>query len=185
MSSLYTCIGFPSGSVVKNLPAKQEMWIQSLGWEDPFEKEMATCLLFLPGKMHGQRSLAGYSPWGHKRVRHDWSNLAHTHMGIYMHIYTHTHTHAHTHIYIYIYTYISVQFSSVTQSYLTLCDPIICSTPGLPVHHHLLEFTQIHIHQVSDAIQPSHPMSSPDVSASMLSVDHGSLVLSLSKDPSW
>ena len=85
MSSLYTCIGFPGGSVVKNLPAKQEMWIQSLGWEDPFEKEMATRLLFLPGKMHRQRSLAGYSPWGHKRVRHDWSNLTHTHMGIHMH----------------------------------------------------------------------------------------------------
>ena len=73
MSSLYTCIGFPGGSVVKNLTAKQEMWIQSLGWEDPFEKEMATHLLFLPGKMHGQRSLAGYSPWGHKRVRHDFT----------------------------------------------------------------------------------------------------------------
>ena len=42
MSSLYTCIGFPGGSVVENLPAKQEMWVQSLGWEDPLEKEMAS-----------------------------------------------------------------------------------------------------------------------------------------------
>ena len=55
----------------------------------------------------------------------------------------------------------SVQFSSVPQSCLTLCDHVNCSTPGLPVHHQLLEFTQIHIHRVSDAIQPSHPLSSP------------------------
>ena len=53
------------------------------------------------------------------------------------------------------------QFSSVAQSCLTLCDPMNCGTPGLPVHHQLLEFTQTHIHQVSDAIQPSHPLSSP------------------------
>ena len=49
---------------VKNLPAMQETWIQSLGWEDALEKEMATHSTFLPGKSHGQRSLAGYSPWG-------------------------------------------------------------------------------------------------------------------------
>ena len=55
----------------------------------------------------------------------------------------------------------SVQFSSVTQSCLTLCDPMNRSTPGLPVHHQLLEFTQTHIHPVSDAIQPSYPLSSP------------------------
>ena len=55
----------------------------------------------------------------------------------------------------------SVQFSSVAQSCPTLCDPMNCSTPGLPVHHHLLEFTQIHVHRVGDAIQPSHPLSSP------------------------
>ena len=55
----------------------------------------------------------------------------------------------------------SVQFSSVTQSCPTLCDPMNHSTPGLPVHHQLLEFTQTHIHRVSDAIQPSHPPSSP------------------------
>ena len=53
------------------------------------------------------------------------------------------------------------QFSSVTQSCLTLCDPMNRSTPGLPVHHQLLEFTQTHVHRVSDAIQPSHPLSSP------------------------
>ena len=55
----------------------------------------------------------------------------------------------------------SVQFSSVAQSCPTLCDPMNHSTPGLPVHHQLLEFTQTHVHWVSDAIQPSHPLSSP------------------------
>ena len=54
-----------------------------------------------------------------------------------------------------------VQFSSVAQSRPTPCDPMDCSTPGFPVHHQLLEFTQTHVHQVSDAIQPSHPLSSP------------------------
>ena len=56
---------------------------------------------------------------------------------------------------------LSVQFSSVAQSCLILCDPMNCSTPGLPVHHQLPEFTQIHVHWVGDAIQPSHPLSSP------------------------
>ena len=54
-----------------------------------------------------------------------------------------------------------VQFSSVTQSCLTLCDPMNCSTPGLPVHHQLPEFTQTHVHRVGDAIQPSYPLLSP------------------------
>ena len=51
--------------------------------------------------------------------------------------------------------------SSVAQSCPTLCDPMNHSMPGLPVHHQLPEFTQTHVHQVSDAIQPSHPLSSP------------------------
>ena len=52
------------------------------------------------------------------------------------------------------------QFSSVAQSCPTLCDPMNCSTPGLPVRHQLPQFTQTHVHWVSDAIQPSHPLSS-------------------------
>ena len=56
---------------------------------------------------------------------------------------------------------LSVQFSSVAQSCPTLCDPMTCSTPSLPVHHQLLESTQTHVHCVGDAIQPSHPLSSP------------------------
>ena len=68
---------------------------------------------------------------------------------------------------LYIFSYLnrtclcSVQISSIVQSCPTLCDPINCSTPGLPVHHKLPEFTQTHGHRVSDAIQPSHPLSPP------------------------
>ena len=57
--------------------------------------------------------------------------------------------------------YRGLQFSSVTQSCPTLCDPMNHSMPGLPVHHQLPEFTQTHVHWVSDAIQPSHSLSSP------------------------
>ena len=63
----------------------------------------------------------------------------------------------------------SVQFSSVAQSCPTLCDPMDCSTPGLPVHHPLLELTQTHVCHIGDAMQPSHPLSSPSPLAFHLS----------------
>ena len=76
----------------------------------------------------------------------------------------------------------SVQFSSVAQSCLSLCNPMNRSTPGLPVHHQFLESTQTHVHWVSDAIQPSHPLSSPSPSApnpsQHWSFGHWSLVFS-------
>ena len=80
----------------------------------------------------------------------------------------------------------SVQFSSFAQSCPTLCDPMNCSTPGLPVHHQLLEFTQTHIHRVSDAIQPSHPLSSPSPPAPNPS-QHQSLFqwVNSSHDTTW
>ena len=67
----------------------------------------------------------------------------------------------------------SIQFSSVAQSCPTLCDPMNHSTPGLPVHHQLLEFTQSHVHRVGDAIQPSHPLSSPSPPAPNASQHQG------------
>ena len=67
----------------------------------------------------------------------------------------------------------TVQLSSVTQSCLTLCDPMNLSTPGLPVHHQLPEFTQTHVHRVGDAIQPSHPLLSPSPPALKLSQHQG------------
>ena len=68
---------------------------------------------------------------------------------------------------------LSVQFSSVAQSSPTPCNPINRSTPGLPVHHQLPEFTQTHVHRVGDAIQPSHPLSSPSPPAPNPSQHHG------------
>ena len=67
----------------------------------------------------------------------------------------------------------SVQLSSVAQSCLTLCYPMDCSTPGFPVHHQLPELAQTHVHQVGDAIQPSHPLSSPSPPAFNLSQHQG------------
>ena len=61
----------PDGSAVKNLPAMQETketWVRSLGQEDPLDKEIATHSSILPGESHGQRSLLGYSPWGHREL---------------------------------------------------------------------------------------------------------------------
>ena len=87
---------------------------------------------------------------------------------------THTHTHTQRHQKIVTlfecfvlaipeakYSWPLIQFSSVAQLCPTLCDPMNCSTPGLPVHHQLPEFTQTHVQRVGDAIQPSHPLSSP------------------------
>jgi len=74
------CINkFPGNSDSKALPARWETWVQSLGWEGPLEKGVATHSIFLPGESHGPRSLVGYSPWD-RRVRH---NLAAEHTTAY------------------------------------------------------------------------------------------------------
>ena len=70
---------------------------------------------------------------------------------------------------------LSVLFSSVAQSCPTLCDPMDCSRPGLPVHDQLLEFTQTHVHRVIDTIQPSHPLSFPSLPTFNLSQQQGLL----------
>ena len=67
----------------------------------------------------------------------------------------------------------AVQFSSVTQSCPTLCNPMDHSTPGFPVHHQFPKLTQTHVHRVGDAIQPSHPLSSPSPPAFNLSQHKG------------
>ena len=63
---LRKCSLFQMAQMVKNLPAMQETWVRSLCWEDPLEEGMQPTPVFLPGESHGQRSLAGYGPWGHK-----------------------------------------------------------------------------------------------------------------------
>ena len=77
------------------------------------------------------------------------------------------------HIIFWLLWFSSVQFSSVTQSGLTLCNPMVCSIPGFPVHYQLPELTQTHVHWVSDAIHPSHPVSSPSPPTFNLSQHQG------------
>ena len=84
---LSTLTQFYSGSLgaslvaqmVKNSPSMQEIWVQSLGREDPLEKGMATTSVFLPGKSHEQRSLMGYSPWGYKELMTEQLTLFYKH----------------------------------------------------------------------------------------------------------
>ena len=114
-------------------------------------------LVFLSGGSHGWRNLEGCSPWGHKRLDTTIATWAHTHITLYAYDLAWKHA----------------QFRSVAQSCPTLCDPTLCSTPGLPVYHQLLEFTQTHLHWVSDAIQPSHPLLSPSPPAFNLSQHQG------------
>ena len=66
MGAVYSLMGFPGGSEIRNLSAVWETWVRSLGWEDPLEEGMATHSSILAGKSHGQRSLVGYSPWSYK-----------------------------------------------------------------------------------------------------------------------
>ena len=112
----------------------------------PWRRQWKPTPTFLPGESHGQRSLVGYSPWGRKES--DTTERT-----------------ARKSLLEYIGFSSSVQFSSVAQSCPTLCDPMNRSTPGLPVHHKLPEFTQTHAHRVGDAIQPSHPPLSPSLPA--------------------
>ena len=79
----------------------------------------------------------------------------------------------------------SVQFSSVAQSCPTLCDPMSYGTPGLPVHHQLLEFTQTRVHRFGDTIQPSHPLLSPSPPAPNPSQHHSPLSKGFSRQEYW
>ena len=116
---------------------------------------------------HGQRNLAGYSPWSCK----GWDMTERLTLSLLkfafkfncfkiLHFYK-------------VILRTSQSVSSLAQSCPTLCDPMNHSTPGLPVHHQLPEFTQTHVHWVSDAIQPSHPLSSPSPPALHLSQHQG------------
>ena len=117
---------------------------------------------------------------GSQRVGHDWSDLACMHAllssrvcllpfiwGQFLELWQHVSRvrfghHAVNFFHLGL-PYLWVQFSSVSQSCLTLCNPVDCSTPGFPIHHQLLELTQTHVHQVSDAIQPSYPLLFPSL----------------------
>ena len=117
--------------------------VQSLGREDPLEKEMATHSSILAWRIPWREEPGRLQSMGSQRVGHNWA------------------------------TSLSLSISSVTQSCPTLCDPTNCSTPGLPAHHQLPESTQTHVHWVSDAIQPSYPLLSPSPPALNLSQHQG------------
>ena len=117
--------------VVKNLPAMQETQVRSRGQEVPLKKGIATHSSIFAWRIPWTKESGRLQSVGSQRVRHSWATVT------------------------------SLQFTSVAQSCPTLCDPMNQSTPGLPVHHQLPEFTQTHVHRVGDGIQPSHPLSSP------------------------
>ena len=172
-----TCISSVSPSSYKNTSSI------GLGFHSRRMQWHPTPVL-LPGKSHGWRSLVGGSPWGHWGS--DTIERLHFHFSIsctgegngnplqcsclenprdggawwaavsgVTQSWTRLKRLSSSKI-----TF-NLQFSSVTQSYPTVCDPMNHSTPGLPVHHKLPEFTQTHVHRIRDAIQQSHPLPSP------------------------
>ena len=169
--------------MVKDLPAMWEMWVQFLGWEDPLEKAMATHCSRESLESPMDRGVLRVTPWVHGASK-NWTQLSYWHFH-YTWLVLKSHHIASSNKFFFIkditydFSYmrpknmtlnwtklrsikrVQYQIRSVTQSCPTLCDPMNCSTPGLPVHHQLPEFTQTHVHQVSDAIQPSHPLLSP------------------------
>ena len=135
--------------MVKNLPVMQcgrpgfDPWVRKIPWKRKWKPNP----VFLPGEYHGQRSLPGYKELDRTEVTE----------------------HAHTQS-VYILNYLCVMInccfcSSVSQLCLSLCDPMDCSMPGLPVPHHLSEFAQVYVYCISDTILPSHPLmtSSPSI----------------------
>ena len=126
---------------------------------------MATHTSTLAWKIPRMEERDRLQPMGLQRVGHDWAT-SHS-LSIYI-IYCTSHDTIHKSRNDYAIAEFeikagntNVQFSSVAQLCPTLCDPMKHSTPGLPVYHQLLEFTQTHVHRVGDAIQPSHPLLSP------------------------
>ena len=132
---------------------------------------MATHSSVLAWRIPGIGESGGLLSMGSRRVGHDWSDLVATAV-IFIKRYINRSS-VNKKIIIVYDVLIELQFSSVTQSCLTLCDPMNRSTPGLPVHHQLSEFTQTHVHRVSDAIQSSHPLSSASPPALNLSQHQG------------
>ena len=120
----------------------QESWVQPLGQVGPLEKEIATHSSICASRIQWTEKPGRlYSSWGCKEPETiEWLMLS---------------------LSFFICLHKLAQFSSVTQLCLTLCNPMDHSTPGLPVHHQLSEFTQTYVHWVCDAIQPSHPLLTP------------------------
>ena len=150
----------------------------------PWRREWQPTAVFLPGECHGQRGLAGCSPRGHRESDTTEQLTLLLHFLFYSFslcspclqwriLYP---------LLMIVCVFVCVYGShaklrlcccSVAQWCLTLCEPMDCSTPGLPVHHQLPELAQTHVRRVSDALQPSHPLSSPSPPAFNLSQHQG------------
>ena len=119
--------------MIKRLPTRQETGFDPWVRKNPWRRQWHPTPVLLPGKFHGQRSLVGYSPWGRKES--DMTERLHFHFTQSCSLRVQQH-----------------YCCSVTKSCPTLCDSVNCSIPGFPVLHHHLEFAQIHVHWVSDAV---------------------------------
>jgi len=137
-------------------------WVRNIPWRRKWQPTP----LFLPGKSHVQRSPVGYSPCSCKRITQDLAKqnvFFLQNIEIKLKIETMLKLYI-SEVWMYFFTNgneKAIQFSSVVQSCQTLCNPMNRRVPDLPVHHQLPEFIQTHVHPVGDAIQPSHPLSSP------------------------
>ena len=125
---------FPVGSVVKNLSGIQEMRVQSVEWEDPLEKEMATHSNILAWEIPWTEEPDGLQSMGSHRGRHNLATKQRQHMCVLL---------------------LLLLSLSVMSDFLWPFEHM----PGFPVLHYLLEYAQTHVHWVGDAIQPSHPLS--------------------------
>ena len=162
-SNLWTSL---MAQMVKRLPTTQETWVQSLCREDLLEKEMTTHSRILTWKIPWTEEPGRLQSTGSQRVGDDWATSQHTNTFQFI-------IKSNKLFFFHCKINSDFQFSSVAQSCPTLCDPMNCSTPGLPVQHQLPEFTQTHVHWVSDATQPSHPLLSPSPPAFNLSQHQG------------
>ena len=168
-------LDFPSGASGKELSRQCrrqkrqgfDPWVGKILWR---RKQQPTPV-FLPGESHGQRSLKGYSPWGHKeldttkRLRSSIMPL------IIFNVFLQSNV---------LEIYFLVYYNIISSSLYCCCsvcptpwDPMDCSPPGFPVLYHILEISQAHVHWADDAIQPSHLLSSPSPSAFSLSQHQG------------
>ena len=184
---------------VKNLPAGQGTWVWSLGREDPLEEEMATHSSIHDWEIPWTEEPGGLQSMGSQRVGHELATKQRALPSSYLDSLRNPHcTWKGTRTFPVMWMEIkpqycgapfllvqcgegvgkqgnlfTLQFNSVAHSCRTLCDPMDCSMPGFSVHHQLPEFTQTHVHRVSDAIQPSHPLSYPSPPAPNLSQHQG------------
>ena len=132
---MVTSRDFPGSSDGKAFACNEGTWVRSLAREDPLEKEMAIHSRTLAWKIPWMEEPGRLQSMGWQRVGHNWATSL-------------------TYV-----LYTDILCRSVVKSYPTLCNLMECGLPGFPVFHYLLEFAQAHVHWVSDATQPSHPLS--------------------------